>query len=330
MKRGTKMIVKITAMMVVMLMLMLNTCVFAQYYKDDATGISLVMSDNWRYYESTGIDGVVGSAIEYRYEYGDNESVAVAIVDTSSAYGKDSTYNTENLSDDLLYSGCEASISNESISNILLGNPYVKSESELTSRETINGIEYFRVEKAFTATVSGYYPYGGYITLYKTIHNGMTVVVAYIRTDNSNHFSDVNAMMQSISFPQNNISYVSPSVPGVISIVMNGEYIYPDSPPIMQNDRVLVPIRAVAEKMGYTVVWNEENESVTMLNGSGTDRVAMYIGGKYCFHNYDMFEMDVVPTVIGDRTYIPLRAAAEAFGANVSWDDLTQTVYISY
>ncbi len=304
--------------------------VFAQYYKDDATGISLVISDNWSYIDSGVIGNTAVCDVAYRYKYNDNEFVDIYFDNSLRAeYGSNvAGVNTEMFSDDDIKDAYGALMDNDTIADGFNAPINIKVESEISSREMINNVQFFRTEKAYTGTNEGYYPYHGYATSFVGIKDGISIIVLYHRDDNYNHFSDVYAMMQSITFPTTEKAVLTSS--NGISIVMNGEYIYPDSPPIMQNDRVLVPIRAVAEKMGYTVVWNEEKESVTMLNGSGTDRVAMYIGGKYCFHNYDMFEMDVAPTVIGDRTYIPLRAAAEAFGANVSWDDPTQTVYISY
>ena len=38
--------------------------------------------------------------------------------------------------------------------------------------------------------------------------------------------------------------------------------------------------------------------------------------------------LDVPPSIINDRTCLPIRAVAEAFGAKVDWDDKTKTVII--
>ena len=38
--------------------------------------------------------------------------------------------------------------------------------------------------------------------------------------------------------------------------------------------------------------------------------------------------LDAPPRIVNDRTLIPLRAVAEAFGAQVGWDETTQTVTV--
>lgn len=323
------MIIKITAMMIVMLML--NTCVFAQYYMDDATGISLIMSDDWEYTSNSIAEGFGVGYINYTYRANSNELVLIAFDNTAKEYGAASSeLNTDSFSDDQLFSMYDL-MSDETIAKTFVDdNINIKSESLLTSRETIGNTNFYRIEKAYTGTQIGYQPYYGYATQYIGIKNGNVVIVYYDRPSVSNHFSDVYAMLQSIVFPT--VENPVLTTPTGISIVMNGEYIYPDSAPIMQNDRVLVPIRAVAEKMGYTVEWDDDGvmQAVNMRNRLGTNEVMMIINNPYYFCNDDMKRMDVAPAVIGDYTYIPLRAAAEAFGANVSWDDPTQTVYISY
>lgn len=40
-------------------------------------------------------------------------------------------------------------------------------------------------------------------------------------------------------------------------------------------------------------------------------------------------QSDVPPQIIGGRTMVPLRAVAEALGADVKWDDAKQAVYVS-
>ena len=39
----------------------------------------------------------------------------------------------------------------------------------------------------------------------------------------------------------------------------------------------------------------------------------------------EKINFDVPPQTINDRTLVPIRAIFEAMGANVDWDDITQT-----
>jgi rhodanese-related sulfurtransferase len=54
-----------------------------------------------------------------------------------------------------------------------------------------------------------------------------------------------------------------------IKLLVNGKDIQSDVAPLMQNDRVLVPIRIVAEALGCDVNWDSENSSVVITRSSG-------------------------------------------------------------
>ena len=91
-----------------------------------------------------------------------------------------------------------------------------------------------------------------------------------------------------------------------------------DTPPIIRNDRTLVPARAVFERMGGSVYWNDEARQVTVaFNG---DKLVMTIDHVSALLNDSYIEMEVPPIIFNERTLIPLRFPAEVFGFCVSWD----------
>lgn len=98
--------------------------------------------------------------------------------------------------------------------------------------------------------------------------------------------------------------------------------------PLIENDRTLVPLRALSEAMGASTQWEEENQLITIEN-SGTiitlqiDRNEMYINGTLIW-------LDVPARLSGDRTFVPLRAISEGFGAAVDWFEPLKTITISY
>ena len=117
-----------------------------------------------------------------------------------------------------------------------------------------------------------------------------------------------------------------------IKIYVNGSRVYPDSDPVIINDRTMVPIRAVAEAMGFSVGWDAPSQCVTMTQGNfdvqvmiGSTWITKYLNGQVSEYG----QTDVVPQIINDRTYLPLRAVGEALGATVDWDGNTRSVYIT-
>jgi len=114
--------------------------------------------------------------------------------------------------------------------------------------------------------------------------------------------------------------------PDNISVVVDGTYLSFDQPPVMQSDRVLVPLRAIFEALDATVEWNDETQTVTSTKGNTT--VSMQINNTQYSVNTEQKTMDVPPLLLNSRTLIPVRAVAESFGCNVDWDDANQTVII--
>ena len=61
-------------------------------------------------------------------------------------------------------------------------------------------------------------------------------------------------------------------------------------------------------------------------NGSVGDVVVMSIGSSEIIVNDAKATIDAAPMIQNDRTYVPFRALAEAFGAEVAYDEATQAV----
>lgn len=112
-----------------------------------------------------------------------------------------------------------------------------------------------------------------------------------------------------------------------ISVTLNGNKIEFASQPVMQNDRVLVPLRKIAESLGATVTYDGETE--TVLAVSGSDIIMFQIGSDVIYVNSEPVKTDVVSFETNGTTFVPTRIFAEGFKCKVDWDDPTQTVIIT-
>jgi hypothetical protein len=106
-----------------------------------------------------------------------------------------------------------------------------------------------------------------------------------------------------------------------------------DTCPEIINNRTMVPLRFISEALGATVDWNGENQSISLKKSN--KEIGMQIGNNLMKVNTngDVKEsfLDSPPTVNKDnRTLVPVRAIAEAFGIEVQWDGKTNSVFIGY
>lgn len=82
---------------------------------------------------------------------------------------------------------------------------------------------------------------------------------------------------------------------------------------------------AVYENMVFTARW----ESIGEDPGADTvQEVWMTIGSSLFTADGEERSMDTAPFISNSRTYVPIRALAEAFGAQVEWDGIGRTVTI--
>jgi uncharacterized protein YbbC (DUF1343 family) len=112
-----------------------------------------------------------------------------------------------------------------------------------------------------------------------------------------------------------------------IQIIYEGELVPMDAPPILQNNRVLVPLRAVAEILGSSVQWDPDTRKVHVVKGDRT--LEFEIGNQTVLINSRPRLMDTAPLIEQERVFIPLRFAAELLECKVLWDTVTKSVVIS-
>ncbi len=112
-----------------------------------------------------------------------------------------------------------------------------------------------------------------------------------------------------------------------IKIYLEDKLLISDAAPFIENDRTMVPVRMIAENMGYDVLWNPVNRMVTIL--STRQRIILTIDSNLAQVGKKQVEMDTTAMIRGDRTYVPVRFVSENFGFLVDWDGDTQSVLIT-
>lgn len=120
-----------------------------------------------------------------------------------------------------------------------------------------------------------------------------------------------------------------------ISVVFNDDIVeFYDAKPIIRENRVFVPIRAISEKMNCMVSWNAEEKSAELQNEKNI--VKLQVGSKIItrtdaiYGDTENISADVAPFIEDNRIYFPLRALSESMGCNVAWNSANRCVSIKY
>ena len=113
-----------------------------------------------------------------------------------------------------------------------------------------------------------------------------------------------------------------------ISVFVDDAPLSFDQPPIIQDDRTLVPMRVIFQAMGAEVSWDEPAQTVTAVRGA--DIIVFRVGMQELYKNGEMiYSMPVPAQIVNDRLLVPLRAIVQGLGAGVSWDGVQYEVHIN-
>ena len=115
----------------------------------------------------------------------------------------------------------------------------------------------------------------------------------------------------------NHITTEQISITDAIHLLMIDGGFVPNPRIIIENDRVLVPIRLVSETLGAAVAWNENERLVTIRDGD--TEILLRIDSEIATVNDAEMQLDTPATIVNASTYVPLRFVADSFGAAVDY-----------
>lgn len=111
-----------------------------------------------------------------------------------------------------------------------------------------------------------------------------------------------------------------------VTIVINGKKCTPrDTPALVIDGRVFVPLRFVAEELGYTVSWDEKNMTAEINDGAIKIEV-----GSFTMWKYDSMTVptDTPPFFYQGTLMVGLRQIGSALNFDVKWDAAHKIAYL--
>lgn len=107
---------------------------------------------------------------------------------------------------------------------------------------------------------------------------------------------------------KNEVSHKAPE-----KIQINGEMLDLTNKQIfLENDNIMVPLRAVSEKLGFVLSWDNESKTASMDNGTVKTSVQIGKDGYYLASSKAIgltatFKYGAAPVVVNGDTYVPLK-----------------------
>ena len=121
---------------------------------------------------------------------------------------------------------------------------------------------------------------------------------------------------------------VAASAANDITVYVDGQKVVFDQPPVVQNGRTLVPMRAIFEALGAEIEWFGAEKRVNAFWGMNS--LDLWIGScEIQMGDGTLVTIEVPAQVINGRTLVPLRAVSQCMGAEVLWDGSTKTININ-
>ncbi len=134
-------------------------------------------------------------------------------------------------------------------------------------------------------------------------------------------------LLCTFALPQAQLQAATTRTSSTPTIYIDGQEITLDVPPLIVNNRALVPLRGVFENLGATVDWNKATNQVIVKNKSmevllELNNTAVLVNGQINF-------LDTPTQLQGDRTLVPIRFIAETLGHKVTWNSKTYRIDIT-
>lgn len=125
--------------------------------------------------------------------------------------------------------------------------------------------------------------------------------------------------------------------PGMDVYTVNGETKFWDATPYIKEGRTMVPIRHLAEALGFKADWDFSDPANKMVFIFKADQdpekdkehpfILLIIGQPTAMVNGNLVALDVAPEILNGRTMVPLRFVVETLGYQVEWLGNTIRLY---
>lgn len=114
-------------------------------------------------------------------------------------------------------------------------------------------------------------------------------------------------------------------------VTLNGYKLDLDVKPIVIEGRTMVPVRAILERLGMNVTW--DNNARVVIGKRQGDIIKISLEddwlGEGTYNGVPFHSEDAPSIIVNGRTLVPVRTIANLLGLNVEWNQANRTVILS-
>ncbi|NLB87689.1 MAG: hypothetical protein GX790_00435 [Syntrophomonadaceae bacterium] len=97
---------------------------------------------------------------------------------------------------------------------------------------------------------------------------------------------------------------------------------------INDNGRVLVPIRLIANYLGFNIEWDAATKTIKISDN--TTNIKLTVDSNIAYLNGTPVVLDTKAKIINNLTHVPLRFVGESFGYYVNYSELIHEIPTAY
>lgn len=109
-------------------------------------------------------------------------------------------------------------------------------------------------------------------------------------------------------------------------VYIQGRKIKFDAPPVIKDNRTLIPVRAITEGLGATVDWDSATKTVTISRDDTV--IELTLGSYEVIVNGEVYTLDVPAQLKSNRTFVPLRFVSQILNEQVDYNEDTGEIDI--
>ncbi|MEJ8305437.1 copper amine oxidase N-terminal domain-containing protein [Saccharibacillus sacchari] len=105
------------------------------------------------------------------------------------------------------------------------------------------------------------------------------------------------------------------------------DVVFSDVQPVVQSDRVSVPVYGLLERLNAETDWDNSTKTLTLVRNGTTSSIT--VGKETAVSAGQTVSLDIAATLENSRVWLSVQTLSDVLGLSVSWNENTRTLLIS-